>query len=344
MTARAARAGLAALVLMATGAACGTEPPSDPRHSKPVSDGRYSMGTVLEIWLYGLEPEPARALLDRLFARAAELERVLSRQDPESELSRLNQAGGGRQPVHPDLARVLEQAIAQAKLTQGSFDVTIGPLLELWWGAAERGRAPDEAEIRAARARIGAGRMRAGTDAHGAGFAELEPGMSVDLGGIAKGYTLDRLAELARLGGAQAALLSFGQSSLHALGAPPGEPGFRVLVRDADGGFSGTTTLRDQSLSISGSLGQGFEIAGVHYGHVVDPRSGRPLTRSAVAAVLARSGSRAEALSKALLLLLPDEGMGLLETLPGADGMVIVRGLSSGQGYRASCDCAFSHP
>ena len=278
------------------------------------------MGTVLEIWLYGLEDQPGRALLDRLFERSAALERLFSRHDPESELSRLNRAAGEHE-VDWELAALLAESLEHVRTTGGAFDVTVGPLVSLWWAAAERGRAPDAAELAAARARVAAERLRTRSDPDGRSFAALEPGTTVDLGGIAKGYALDRLAALAREGGAGAALFSFGQSSLAALGAPPGKDGFRVLVRDARAGFAGVATLRDQSLSMSGSLGQGFEIAGVAYGHVIDPRSGQPLTARAVSAVVDASGSRAEALAKALLVLPPDEGIALLESLPGAEGL-----------------------
>jgi thiamine biosynthesis lipoprotein len=295
------------------------------------------MGTVLEIWLYGLEDRPGRALLDRLFERSAALERLFSRHDPESELSRLNQAAG-EQEVDPELVALLGESVRYARTTHGAFDVTVGPLVSLWWAAAERDRAPSAAELSSARARVGAGRLQLRTGPDGRGFAALEPGTSVDLGGIAKGYALDRLAALAREGGARAALLSFGQSSLVALGAPPGEDGFRVLVRDARGGFAGVATLRDQSLSISGSLGQGFSIEGIAYGHVIDPRSGQPLRRRAISAVVDPSGSRAEALSKALLVLDPDEGIALLENLPGAEGLWLDEsgGARESSGWRAA--------
>jgi thiamine biosynthesis lipoprotein len=124
-----------------------------------------------------------------------------------------------------------------------------------------------------------------------------------------------------------AALLSFGQSSMRAVGAPPGARGWRILLRRpdvADGpresAFAGVLTLRDRSLSVSGSLGQWVEIAGRRYGHVIDPRSGRPLERRLVSAVVAPDATLAEALSKALLVLGEDEGMALLDGLPEVEG------------------------
>ena len=304
----------------------------------PVSDGRYVMGTVLEITLEGLRPDEGRALLDDLYASAARLEQVFSRHREDSELSALNgRAGESRQRVDPELARLLAESVELAAVTNGAFDVTVGPLVGLWWQAAQRGTPPSVAEIADARARVGAGRLRAGRDDAGP-WAQLEAGMSVDLGGIAKGYALDRLAEQVRTAGVRSALLSFGQSSLHGIGTPADGEGWGILVRDADDGFAGVIRLRDQSLSVSGSLGQGLEIDGRLYGHVIDPRSGQPLTRKAVAVVLAATGTRAEALSKALLVLPRAEGLALLESLPDAEGLLLETGaiLHASSGFQAA--------
>ncbi len=295
---------------------------AQPRPTVPVSDGRYVMGTVLEIALYSAGRDDGYALLDQLFARSAQLERIATRFDPRSDLSRLNRsAGRGPQRIHPDLARLLSESSHQARLTHGSFDMTIGPLVELWVEAAREGRRPRAAALERARLRVGFSRLR--VDLETATAELLAPGMSVDLGGIAKGFALDELVVALRGAAVESALLSFGQSSIHALGAPPGEEGWRVLLRDASAGFAGVVTLRDQVLSVSGSLGQGSLIGGRRYGHVIDPRSGEPLTRRSLAAVTAASGARAEALAKGLLILGEAEGIALLEQLPDAEGLLI---------------------
>jgi thiamine biosynthesis lipoprotein len=281
-------------------------------------DGRYAMGTVLEITL----PEGRITELEPLFRRAADLERIFSRFDPASELSRLNHdAGHGSRLVSPELARLLADSVDYSRLTRGSFDVTIGPLVALWASAAKRGRVPSRRELAEARALVGTRHLRA--DPLGSRAELLHPGVSVDLGGVAKGFALDDLGERLRRRGVKSALLSFGQSSVLALGSPPEGPRWRLLLRDAGDGVAGIVELRDASLSVSGSLAQEIEIQGVKYGHLIDPRTGRPLRRRGVAAVTARSGARAEALSKAMLILAPSEGLALLETLPDAEGLLI---------------------
>ena len=147
--------------------------------------------------------------------------------------------------------------------------------------------------------------------------------MSIDLGGIAKGYALDRMLPALRDAGITSALLSFGQSSAWAFGVPPGAPGWRLLARGPDGGFSGILTLRDAALSVSGSLGQWSEIEGRRYGHVLDPRSGEPLTRRREALVVAPNATLAEALSKALLVLGEREGIALIEAQHGCEALLL---------------------
>jgi thiamine biosynthesis lipoprotein len=287
-----------------------------------LSDGRYAMGTVLEITLVAPDRVRGRALLERLYAESDRIEKALSNWDPESDVSRLNRAAGqGPQRVDPELARVLADSIDYARRTRGSFDVTVGPLVALWRAAATRGAAPSEEEIVRARSLVGAGILRA--DAVAARAELRRPGAAIELGGIAKGHALDRMAALLRAEGIERALLSFGQSSLWALGTPPDEPGWRLLVRGPDGGFAGVATLRERAVSVSGSLGQAIEVAGHRYGHVLDPRSGRPLERPAQAMVLAPSAALAEALSKALLVLGEREGLALIAAEPGCEAVLI---------------------
>ncbi len=95
------------------------------------------------------------------------------------------------------------------------------------------------------------------------------------------------------------------------------------MIRQPKGETVGLMTLQDQALSVSGSLGQSFEVNGARYGHVIDPRSGEPLQRDLLACVIAPSAAQAEALSKALLILGEDEGLALLQRLPEVEGLLV---------------------
>ena len=308
-----------ALAAAALALACAPEPPIPPAPvcAAFVSDGRVRMGTVLEISLCAPERALGTRWLDELYTEVARLERIFSRFDPQSDLSRVNErAGRGPVPVPPELLRISEEALALGQISRGTFDVAVGPLVALWSEAGRSGVLPGARELARARACAAPDLVRADRSA---GTLELaRECASLDLGGIAKGWTLDRLAESLRAKGVTRALLNFGGSSLAALGSPPDAGRWGVLAGEA-----GELYLRDQSLSVSGSLGQSVEIGGRSYGHVVDPRTGRALTEASVAVVVAEDGARAEALSKALLVLGPSEGIALLESLGGAQGMIV---------------------
>jgi thiamine biosynthesis lipoprotein len=258
--------------------------------------------------------------LEAVFAVAEQLDALLSVHVEDSDVSRLNRAAGkGPIVVDPIVTEVLAASLSASRLTGGAFDVTVGPLVGLWVEAARRDALPEETALASARDRVGADGIRL----HDDGRAELAEGASLDLGGVAKGYALDRMRPVLEAHRVEAALLNFGQSSTWALGRPPDAPGWRLLTRAPGGGFAGLVTLRDQALSVSGSLGQWSRIGGRRFGHVLDPRSGWPLIRRRQAIVVAPSATLAEVLSTALLVLGEDEGLRRVAAQPGCAGLLL---------------------
>jgi thiamine biosynthesis lipoprotein len=183
--------------------------------------------------------------------------------------------------------------------------------------AARRDRAPDEGELAEVLARVGSDKIRV----EGEVVDLARPGMRIDLGAVAKGWALDRMRELLEREGVRHALLNFGQSSLLALGRPVDAPSWSVALRGGGGEIEGLVELREQAFSVSGTLGQWSSIGGVRYGHVIDPRTGRALTRNLQAAVVAPSAALAEVWSTALTVLGP-EGLRLVESEPGVEALL----------------------
>ena len=298
-----------------------------------VSDGRPAMGTVLEITLEGTDPARLRSQLDQLFALVSRLEATLTTWDEASPMQALNRAAGGpARPVPQQLLALLRLAKASSRATDGVFDVTVGPLLALWRDAAARGRLPGEEEIAATRARVGAAGIVLEGDR-----VRLADGVVVDLGGIAKGFALDRLAERLDAVEAGPALLDFGGSSWWARGAPEGAPGWRILVAQGPGTRT-VVALRDEALSVSESLGQGFTIGDRRLGHVIDPRSGWPVEHAGRAAVRAPTASWAEIWSTALLVWPPQEALRRARAEPDVEALIVdeagVRHETAGFGAR----------
>ena len=322
------RAALGWLLLCSLVLGCAGGPPVLPASH---SFGRMAMGTVLEITLLGADPRQARAAADAAFAEVAELENLASRHDPGSQLSALNAAAGGApQPVDPRLHALIRRSVELAALTEGSFDVTVGPIVELWIEAARSDRVPSPQEIETALARTGASRIALEPERVGLPL----PGMSLDLGGIAKGHALDAVAERLRVAGHRDALLHFGRSSVQALGRAPDGGGWRLLLPALDAGDDAVLTLSDRALSVSSSLGQWSEIGGRRFGHVVDPRTGSALVELRRSAVVAPDATLAEALSTALTILDVEAGLALVEAQPGVEARIEdgsgVLGTSSG--------------
>ena len=276
-------AGLIAASGLATTAASAT----------PVSRARWLMGTL---WTATADGEGAPGALDAALDTVAALERRLSNWSAASELSRLNAAGGGA--VSEPLFAVLDSALALAAATGGAFDPTVEPLT-LAWDLRGSGRVPDDVALAAARARVDW--RRVGLDRERSYVALA--GAQLDLGGIAKGFALDRAAAtLAARGIASGSLDAGGQRLV--LGGEPcsvwvahPEQRDRAAVRLALGGGSLSTSGQSER-----SLGHGRR----RIGHVLDPWSGRPVATRATVSVLARSGTRADALSTALLVMGPE--------------------------------------
>ena len=320
-------------VALALAAVSGCAAPAPPA-LVAVSDGRYVMGTVLEITLVVRDAGRGRLLLEETFAAAARLDRLLSRYVPESEVSALNDAAGlDAITVSPAVARALRAALTYGERTGGAFDVTVGPLVELWSEAGRRRRLPSPAELQSARALVGP----AGLVMDDAASARLaQRGMALDLGGLGKGFALDELR--AKLEGhVEGALLDFGRSSMLGLGRPARGDTWRLLVGGGPGEPRGTLELGSRALSVSSSLGQYTVIDNTRYGHVIDPRSGRALQEGRFAAVLAPSAAEAEAWSTALLVLPPRDAAHRLEShadvaavVYGEDGEVLRAGRLEG--------------
>lgn len=284
-----------------------------------VSDGRYVMGTVLEITLCADHAEPLRQQFDPLFTTATHLDAILTTYNPTSPVSRLNAAAGkGPFALPQEVSDLLTLSRHYSQSTQGTFDVTVGPLMVLWRDAVHRQTIPARKALRKVRRMIGSDKIHLLPH----NTVVLKPGMAIDFSGVGKGYALDHLERQLKQQGIQHALLDFGQSSLWAVGAPPEAQGWRILLQHSNGAHVGVLTLRDQALSISASMGQVFEIKGQRHGHVLDPRTGHPLRRDLLACVIAPTATQAEALSKALLILGEHEGIALLRRFPGVEGML----------------------
>lgn len=294
------------------GLGCGKDArEADPgRERVALSDGWLAMGTFFEVDLRVRESEVpvAKTWLAWAKVELVRLESVYSRHDDASQLSALNRTLAvstvpvGGIEVGPTLEAVLVESVDVWEATGGAFDVTVGPLVEVWQRAAKRSAWPTVEMLRKAKGRVGSERLRLS----GQGRLEVTASrVRIDLDAVAKGAALDYLGEaLARVLPDAAALMNFGRSSTLAIGDPDGG-GWILAVQSSDpsAGELATLRLRDRALSVSSSVGSVSEIAGQQVSHIIDPRTGSTVEGMVEAVVIAERATRADGWSTGLLVL-----------------------------------------
>ena len=280
--------------------------PSDAadRQLERVRRAHYVMGTVFEIEAYGEDPAHTATAVEEAFAAIRRADQIMSDYREDSELSRLNREGArGLVPLSSDLYDILRTSLQYSRLTDSAFDVTVGPLVDAWRQASKRGRWLDEPERSRVLSMVGYSHLLLDESQQSARFDR--PGVRLDLGGIAKGWAVDRAAQVLRQRGIERALISAGTSSIYALGAPPGETAWKIAIRHPlrEDELLAVVTLRDQSVSTSADYEQPRTIAGKSVSHILDPRSGLPAGAMWSATVISPQAVESDALDTAVFVL-----------------------------------------
>lgn len=297
----------------------------------PADPGRWEfdskhMGTTVRVVVYAADRPAAEAAAKAAFARVAEVEQALSDYRPDSELMRLckaNDADPGKpRPVGPDLWAVLEAGQRLSEKSDGTFDVTVGPLVRLWRLARRTQQMPDPAELAEAKAKVGYRKVTLDPAARTVTLAV--PGMRLDFGGIGKGYAADQALAVLRIQGMSRALVAVA-GDVACGDPPPGKPGWDVEIAPlAAGRPPRRLVLANRAVSTSGDLEQFVEIGGMRYSHVLDPGTGLGLTGRRSVTVVAARGLNADPLCKAASVLPPDRALAILKEY-GAAGLIVVK-------------------
>jgi thiamine biosynthesis lipoprotein len=323
---------LSPFLLFAAGPAVPSAPAAPPPALHRHEATRMSMASAYAILAYGADGGALPGIVEAALDEVDRIDRLMSHYKPESPLSRLNrEAPLGPVAVDPELRALIVESIGYARASGGAFDITVGPLMKTWGFFRGGGRLPTEAEVAEARTRVGYAHVVVDG---GRGTVRFDrPGVELDLGGIAKGYAVDRAVQVLRRAHVAAALVSAGGSTIYGLGAPPGREAWEVEVQDPLDGTRAafTVPLRDRALSISGSSEKWFETGGVRYSHVMDPRTGRPVQGVLGVAVLAPTGTAGDALDNALFVLGPEKARAYLAGIRDTEAAVF---LPTPEGWR----------
>lgn len=287
---------------------------------EPVSKTNFMLDTIVQITLYD-QTDPG--VIDQAFDEIRRLEGILSVEQEGSDLDRLAQAAGQDWvDIQPETEEVLRLAKEYSALSHGAFDVTAGPLIDLWGIHNGEGHYPSQEELAQVLPLIGDEDLLVEE-----GRAYLaRPGMIANLGAIAKGYIADQVKALLVEQGVEHAVLDLGRNVLLIGGKPDGS-GFVVGVQDPNqeqGQLVGCIEAEDKSVVTSGINERKFMYNGQSYHHVLDPATGFPVDNElASVTILSQSSADGDALSTACLLLGKEEGLALVESLEGVEALFI---------------------
>lgn len=283
-------------------------------------DSRVSMACTYTVVVYGTDPKQLPLITTAALDEVDRIDALMSHYKPESPLSQINREAG-QHPVllEPELFRFLERCVRYSQQSDGAFDITVGPLMKAWGFFRGEGRIPWFFELWSVLRKVGYQHLRLDSTQRTVQFDRS--GMELDLGGIAKGYAVDRVVELLKEQRIERAFVSSGGSTLYGLGAPPESPGWEVKVQDPlaphDPKKSATTVLlKNQCLSVSGNYEKFFKVRGVTYSHIMDPRTGRPVENMLSVAVITQNGTDGDALDNAFYVQGVEKGKALLSLYP----------------------------
>jgi thiamine biosynthesis lipoprotein len=331
---------------MAMGLSFFPAPSGDVATKSPLKRFEYSlprMGTIFRIEMYSASSAQASKAAEAAFGRAEELEQIMSDYRPDSELMHLAREGATAPfPVSSDLYDVLTKSLWASELSRGVFDVSVGPLVDLWRGARKTQRLPDPAEITKARALVDYRNIELDPACHTVFLNRA--GMKLDLGAIGKGYAADQMLAVLQSQGINHAMVVAGGEVV--VGEPPpGDSGWTVGMdtADADAGRPPCTVLlRAAAVSTSGDEHQFLILNGHRYSHVINPRTGWAMEGESSTTVIARDSTTADALATAFSLMPVADGVRAAESLPGVSALWVRREGGewkhySSRGFPASC-------
>jgi thiamine biosynthesis lipoprotein len=266
---------------------------------------RPLMGTRFSITCYGRDEAAAKVAADEAFAKGEEINAIASDYIPESELMQLSQKIGAPVKVSPLMTELLDASFEMAKSTEGTFDPTLGPLTRLWRETRKSGKLPSDDILAAAKAQCGwqdvVWDKEAGT------ILLKKPGMQLDLGGIAKGFTAEKMFEVMEKRGFPQTIIAAG-GDLRLGDPPPGRTAWRVGLQTFNPEEpEEVVELKNCSVSTAGDLHQFVEIEGKRYSHIIDPKTGLGITEKVAVSVIAPHGVICDGLDTAACVIGADK-------------------------------------
>jgi thiamine biosynthesis lipoprotein len=297
---------------------------SPPSHSANLFKyHQVAMGTLVEITLVAEEQEIAGKAALQAFQEIKGIEYLMSPWIESSDVNRINKsAGNDGVKVSPETLEVIKGAQEVSKLSGGGFDITVGPLVQLWRKAREKGIPPQMEEIKENLNLVNFRDLKI----HDGGKVSLrKKGMNIDLGGIAKGYAVDRAFELLRNLGYRNLIVNAG-GDLRVGGSKPDGPWSVGIQHPREPEkIMARIFVSDTAVATSGDYEKFFTHQGKRYHHILNPKNGFPADGCQSVTVLHKKGITTDALATAMFVLGPDKGYDLCQRLDGVDCLIVDR-------------------
>ncbi|MGA1871145.1 MAG: FAD:protein FMN transferase [bacterium] len=284
---------------------------------------QFLMGTVVEIKIVCDDETIAGEAIDQAFTKMREIERIMSAKDPKSMVSRINNESALHEIViPPSLVEVIDTCLSYSADTEGAFDISIGSITKLWDFHQETPILPSEESVRLARKRVNYKWIE--LDKEKSSLSLKREGMSLDLGAVAKGYSIDQAACVLKRFGISAGIINAG-GDLMLFGQKPGNGPWNIGIQHPRKKNSLIENLRitDKAIVTSGDYERYFIINNKRYHHILDPGTGWPAWGCQSVSIIAPSAMIADIIATAVFVLGPEKGMKYIERSSLIEGMII---------------------
>jgi thiamine biosynthesis lipoprotein len=280
------------------------------------------MGTLVSITAVGRTHEEANDAISAGFQEIHRLEQLLSTWIPSSDLSNVNAAAGaGAVKVSVETMAVVRKSLQVAEMTEGAFNIAIGPAVDAWNISAEP-RLPTSEELAALKPLVELQYIH--TDAWDRTIYLQKAGMRIDVGGIGKGYAADQAVDVMKKAGAVAGVVALA-GDIKTFGRLPDGAAFPVGIRHPrkEGEILAQIDLRDEAISTAGDYERFFDKDGIRYHHILDPRTLQPARGCQSVSVIAKEGVLADGLDTGIFVLGAQRGMELVEQLQDVEAIIV---------------------
>ncbi len=288
-----------------------------------VKRSQYLMGTLVFVTGVAPQEEAAKKAVAEGLAEIRRIEQLMSTWIPNSELSLVN-AAAGKHPVSvgPENMDVLKASIRMATLTEGGFNIAVGPAVTAW-NVSQDGRIPSLEELKAVRPLTLLENVV--LDEQAETVFLRRSGMNIDVGGIGKGYTADLVVEVMKQAGATAGVVAL-SGDIKTFGRMPDQERFVFGIqhpRKEQGEILGRIELENEAVSTAGDYQRFIMKDGIRYHHILDPATLQPARGCQSVTVIAKEGVMADGLDTGIFVMGPQKGMALIETLPDVEGVIV---------------------